>query len=331
MIIKKTPAILTLVFGGLVSLRAQQASIQQLENIQQTRQQQSLLPAASTATVTNAPELYPGENLDVGPQRILRLNPSPKYFDLLFDSQVFYSDNANFSAAPNMVGSAVYVNTLQAAITPTVWQLGPGKLSSAIGFASQWYNYGNEHLSSLDFNAQTFFAGGKYTLRNWQFALSGNFTRLVNQSDYDTETYREWLPALSAQRIFQLNDTMLFAIGDQLDYHFTQVPVLFDGRSDINDRLDDTVYLTFSWQITHHLIAQPFYRFQYSYYPNNTLTNGDRNDFLHTFGLTVIYYVNDKFSVRTFINYNRKQTDDPLTPEYHEFEGGLGAALEFKF
>jgi hypothetical protein len=330
MTLKKTPAILTLVFGGLVSVRAQQASIQQLQNIQQSRLQESLLPASAVA-ITNAPELYPGENVDVGPQRILRLNPSPKYFDLLFDSQAFYSDNANFSAAPNMVGSMVYVNTLQASITPTVWNLGPGKLSSAIGFASQWYNYGNEHLSALDFDAQTFFAGGKYTIRNWQFTLSGNFTRLVNQVDYDTETYREWLPAASAQRVFQITDNLLFAIGNQVDYHFTQVPAVFGGRTDLNDRLDETVYLTFSWQITHHLIAQPFYRFQYSYYPNNTLSTGSRNDYLHTFGVTLLYYFNDKLSARTFINYNRKQTDDPLTPGYHEFEGGIGGALEFKF
>ena len=29
---------------------------------------------------TNAPELYTGENVDVGPQRILRLNPAPGLF-----------------------------------------------------------------------------------------------------------------------------------------------------------------------------------------------------------------------------------------------------------
>jgi len=124
---------------------------------------------------------------------------------------------------------------------------------------------------------------------------------------------------------------MLFAIGDQVDYHFTQVPAVFDSRTDLNNRFDNTVYLTFSWQITRHLVAQPFYRFQYSYYPINTLMNGDRNDYLNTVGLTLLYYFNDKLSVRTFINYNRKQTDDQLTPEYHEFEGGIGGALEFKF
>jgi hypothetical protein len=36
-------------------------------------------------------------------------------------------------------------------------------------------------------------------------------------------------------------------------------------------------------------------------------------------------------SLRVFFNYNRKQSDDPLTPAYHEYDGGLGASLDFKF
>ncbi len=326
----RTPAVLTLVFGSVVSLRAQQSAIQQLQNIQQSQQQQTLLPSTFSAG-TNAPELYKGENRDVGPQRILRLNPRPDYFDVLFDSQVFYTDNANYSQAPYMVGSTVYVNTAQAAFAPPAWNLGPGKLSLAAGLASQWYNYGNENLTSLDFDAQTVFTDGKYTLGNWQFNLGASYTRLVNQSDYGHETYREFLPEIGAQRVFPINDKMLFAVGDQLEYHFTKVPSEFESRPDINDRLDDTLYLTFSWQITHGLILQPYYRFQYSHYQRNTLLDGDRNDFLHTFGVTLVYYFNQDVSLRTFLNYNRKQTDDPLTPEYHEFEGGIGAALEFKF
>jgi predicted porin len=330
MTFNRTPAVLTLIFGSVVSLRAQQSAIQQLQNIQQAQQQKNLLPAALSAG-TNAPELYTGENLDVGPQRILRLNPRPNYFDVLFDSQVFYSDNANYSQAPFMVGSTVYVNTAQAAFAPPAWNLGPGKFSLAAGLASQWYNYGNEDLTSLDFDAQTVFTDGKYTLGNWQFNLGASYTRLVNQSDYGHETYREFLPEIGAQRVFPINDNLLFAVGDQLEYHFTKVPTEITGRPDINDRLDDTLYLTLSWQIVHNLILQPYYRFQYSHYQRNTLQDGDRNDFLHTFGVTLVYYFNKDISMRTFLNYNRKQTDDPLTPQYHEFEGGIGAALEFKF
>jgi hypothetical protein len=315
---------------GVFSLHAQPAAVQQLQNSQQAQQQQQILPTALTVG-TNAPELYQGENLDVGPQRILRLKPHQTYFDAVADSEVFYTDNANFAQNPNMIGSAVFVNTIQAAFAPPPVKFGPGKFAPTAGFASQWYNYGNSKISSLDFQAQTLFVGGKYTLGNWQIGGGANYTRLVNQSSYD-QTYSEFMPNFSVQRVFPIGDKMLLAVGDQIDYHFTQVPTMAGSvLADINDRFDDTVNLTFSWELTRRLILQPYYRFQYSNYKNNTLQTSDRNDYLHTFGVTVAYYFNKNLSLRTFFNYSRKQSDDPNTPAYHEYDGGLGASLDFKF
>ena len=131
--------------------------------------------------------MYPGENLDVGPQNILRLTPRPNYFDVLFDSQVFYSDNANFAQGEAMIHSAVFVNTAQAAITPPEFNLGPGKFAVAVGYISQWYNYQNDRMHSLDFTAQTVFISARYTLDNWQFSLGGNYTRLLDQADLRTD------------------------------------------------------------------------------------------------------------------------------------------------
>src|ERR1700675_3476668 len=78
-----------------ISSRAQPTTIQQLQNNQLNAQQQMPLPGLRVGT--NAPELYPGENADVGPQRILRLNPRPNYFDAFLDSQVYYSDNPTYA------------------------------------------------------------------------------------------------------------------------------------------------------------------------------------------------------------------------------------------
>lgn len=328
MTINRTLAVLSLILSCAVSARAQPAAVQQLQNDQMARQLQAPLPGLLTGT--NAPELYKGENEDIGPQRILRLNPSPKYFDVLFDSQFFYTDNANFAQNPNMIPSGVFVNTLQAAFTSPAMKLGPGKFSASAGFASQWYNYENNQMSSFDFEAQTFFVGAKYNLGNWQFGAGGNYTRLLNQANYN-QTYTEWLPTLGVQRVFPIGDKMLFAVGDQIDYHFTDVPALPGSRTDINDRFDDTVSLTFSWQLTSHLILQPFYRFQYSSYHYDTLMTSDRNDCMNSFGVNLFYYFNKNASLRAYFNYNRKQSDDPLTPSYHEYNGGLGGSLDLKF
>lgn len=320
--------ILSLVFTGIISLRAQPVNVQQFQNTQQAQQLQVPPPGFNAAT--NAPEIYPGENEDTGPQRILRLTPRPDYFDLFLDSQVFYSDNANFAEGAAKIGSSVFVNTFQAAFTPPDMKLGPGKFAPAFGFVSQWYNYGSQRMESLDFNAQTVFISGRYTLDNWQFGLGGNYTRLLNQGNY-AQTYLEWLPAFTVQRIFPVNDRLLFVIGNQVDYHFTSTPKTPGTSTEINNRFDDAVSLTLSWQITRNLNLQPYYRFQYSNYRYDTLQNADRNDYLNSFGFTLAYYVNKNLSIRTFLNYNIKQSDDPFTPAYHEINGGVGASLNFNF
>jgi len=279
---------------------------------------------------TNVPALYPGENADVGPQRILRLNPSPTYFDILFDSEVSFSDNANFAQKPDTISSAIFVNTVQAEFSPPAVGFGPGNIATAIGVVGQWYNYDDHRLESLDFNAQTLFIDAKYNLNQWQIFGGVNLTRLVNQGNYD-ETYREFLPSLGAQRMFQLNDRLFLTVGDLVDYHLTRVPSLGGSLTDINDRFDNIASVSLIWPATKHLIFQPYYRFQYSNYRHNTLATSDRNDYLQSFGLQAIYYFNQNINLRAFFGYNRKQSDDPFTPDYREINGGLGVSLDIRF
>lgn len=332
--IHRTLPVLILILAGIFSAHAQPVSVQQFQNTQQS--QQFPAPAAGFMRGTNAPELYEGEATDVGPQRILRLNPRPANFDVFFDSQVFYSDNANFAQGSAIIGSAVFVNTVQAAFTPPEFTLGPGRSSLAAGFIGQWYNYGNNRMTSFDFYAQTFFASWRYALKDWQFGLGLNYTRLLNQGDY-SPTYTEYLPAFTAQRLFPIGDKLLFVVGNMVDYHFTDVPATgiasntVVGSTQLNDRFDDAVSVALSWQATSHLVLQPYSRFQYSYYRYNTLQNSDRNDYLYTFGVTLAYYFTKDISLRTFFNYNIKQSDDPYTPAYHEYNGGAGATVNFSF
>jgi hypothetical protein len=329
MSIKKLSAILGVMLSGLFSLHAQPAAVQQFQNIQLSQQQQTILTNLTVGRA--APELYQGENTDVGPQRILRLNPRPLYFGVLLDSQGFYTDNANYAQDPNVIGSFVFVNTLQATVTPPALKLGDGKISATLGVASQWYNYENPRVSSLDFDAQTIYLIAQYNLGKWQFGLGADYTRLVNQPHYDTETYHEFLPLLTIQRVFPVTDNLLIALGNQADYHFSDTPATLGSRTDINDRFDDIASVTVSWQIVPHLIFQPYYRLEFSHYLYNTFATDDRNDYLQTAGVTLVYNFNSVASVRAFFTYNRKQTNDQFSPAYLEYGGGLGLSLNFKF
>lgn len=320
------------IFALLCAARAQQSAIQQFQNSQQ---QQLQMPQPELRVGTNAPELYTGENEDIGPQRILRLNQAAPvsrrtYFDALFDSQIFYSDNANYGQANSRIGSWVFMDTVQAAFLPPTMDLGPGKFAPAVGFYSQWYNYSSGRMKPLDFDAQTAFINLRYLLGNWQIALGANYTRLLNQNGYN-ETYREGLPSLTVQRVFPIGEKMAFVVGDAVDYHWTHIPQGTAARTDINDHFDNTFYATFNWQITSHFLLQPSYRFQYSDYKNDTFANGNRNDYLSCAGITLFYTFNQNISARAFFNYNTKTSDDQFTPSYDELNEGIGATLDIKF
>jgi hypothetical protein len=324
---------------GVAAVHAQPAAIQQLQNSQAQLQ----MPSLELRAGTNAPELYVGENDDIGPQRILKVKgqsavaaPRREWLDIMLDSQVFYSDNANFGSADNRIRSAVFVNTAQLAIAPTPFDLGSGKFAPAVGFSSQWYNYSSDQMSPLDFDAHTAFVNLRYFLGNWQFSLGANYTRLLSQNGYE-ETYREWLPNYTIQRVIPVNDKIAIILGNVIDYHFTHIPTPFTGyRDDLNDHFDDMAFLSVNWQLSSKFAVQPFYRFQYSLYPNDTASatlasSTQRNDYLSTVGITFLYSFNQHASVRAFCSYNTKSSDDQLTPHYDEINGGIGASLNIRF
>jgi hypothetical protein len=311
----------------VVSLHAQPAAVQQLQNTQQTQQQNAL--SSSLIPGTTAPELYPGENSDIGPQRILKMTARPTPWELYLDSQFFYTNNAKFSANPK-TGSGVFVNTAQVSYSPGPYKLGPGTFAPSAGLASQWYNYGRQSMAPLSFDAQTGFLNGKYSLgTHWQIFGGVNYTRLLDPK-YE-ETYREFLPNLGVQYVFSIRDNLILIAGDEVAYHSTYVPPVLGSSSSINNRLDETVNLALAWQLTGHLIAQPYYRFQYTYYRTNTLQTSSRTDYLQTGGLTLAYYFNKAASARVFFNYNDKKSSDAFVPNYQESDGGLGVSLDVKF
>ena len=317
-----------LLWGVALGLHAEPAAVQQLQNDQFARSLQT--SPFNLRTGTNAPQLFPGEDADVGPQQVLRLNPRKTYFEAVLDSQVYFSDNANYAQSPDAIASPVFVNAFQALFTPPAVELRQGSLSGSLGLASQWYNYGDNRLTSLDFNALTLSALGKYTLDSWQLNAGLNVMRMVDQGNYQ-ESYREAEPTLGVQRLFPITDHLTLVAADTVDYHFTEVPSLGGSPADINDRFDNTASLTLNWQITQRLLLQPFYRFQSTHYRHDTLASGERNDSLQGAGCFVTYYFNQNVSLRTFYNYSRKQSDDALTPQYHEMNGGLGLSLDVHF
>ena len=307
---------------------AQPVPVQQFNEQQQRRMIQP--PLKSPIISTNAPELYPGENEDVGPQAILSLKQRRTHFELFLDSQYLYTDN-NRLAEDDKIDTGLFINTVQFALAPTPYPLGPGQFAPRLGVRSQWYNYGIGPGSSedvLNFNAQTIFLAGQFQYNQvWQFDAGVDYTRLVDQDEYK-EFYTEFLPNVAVQRFFPLKDNLLLTLSWQGMYHITSVDPL--PRRDVNDRFDNILGATLAYQPVERLVLQPFYRFQFTHYPDTALGT-DRNDYFNILGVATTYYFHRMVSARMFATYTFRNTDDPFSTDYRKFDAGAGASLVWRF
>jgi len=321
------------------SVWAQQPNtVQRYESIQTT----PTLPQSlrlNLSTNTEAPELFPGENADVGSQRILKLIPRRKYFEIAADSQYLYTDNP-FLTQPTKAPTSLFVNTIQAAFAPDPYFIGKDQFAPSVGFRSQWFNYdlldgAGDGLNSLDFNAQTAFINARYQKGLWQYFLGFEFIRLVDQPGYH-EAYREYTPTIGVQRFVPITDNLIFAAGLQLSYHLTQLPEQNLPKLDVNDRYDGIINLSLNYEAVPKLFLQPYYRFQYTFYPNfadlpSPAPSNKRNDVINTFGTAVVYYFNQNVAVRLFASYEMKASSFSTVYNYHKLDAGGGLSLNFRF
>lgn len=305
------------------------AAIQQQEQIRRFEEQKR--PLLTLEGEETAPELYPGENEDVGPQRILRVQPRRKQIEAAVDSQYFYS--SNILLTEDASGSALFVNTAHLAWAPDPFELGENLLVPRLGFRHQWYNYGldghDNQFEDFDFAAQTLFAESVYRFADkWQAIISLDATRLLDQDHYH-EFYKELVPGWGLQRLFPITDRQMFVLGYRGYYHFSEVDP--PSASTANDRHDQILSALYSLELMPRLYLQPFYRFQYTGYTGD-LGGRSRNDYLQSVGLTLGYWFNRWSGIRTFVSYDHKESDDyPATPDYRKLDAGGGVSLILRF
>lgn len=303
-------------------------AIPQVDENRRFREQQSLM---STETSLRAPELYAGEDEDVGPQRILKFKPTRTYVEAIADSQFFYSDNT-FLTEDQKVSTAIAVNTIQLALAPTPYELSSGAFAPVLGFRSQWYHYGLDggggNLDRLNFNAQTVLGGAHFIFKQkWRASLTFDYTRLLDQHSYH-EFYEEYVPAIGLQRTFPINERMAFAAEWRTAYHFTDVDPA--PRADINDRLDSSLTFSLTTMIIQKLVLTEYYQLTHYYYPR-TSRNESQNDYLSTIGISLAYYFDPRVFVRIFANADFKQSNRSTAQEYEKLDAGLNLTLNFRF
>jgi len=331
---------------GVASAQIPNAS-QQVDSAQQRRQLES---AFSFLGGTNAvPEFYEGETGDVGPQSVLQFKPRRTYIEASADEQYFFTDNV-FLADQGRQHADVLVSTVQAALAPTPYEFAGGLLSPRAGYQHQWFNYGLANsdtvkiypsfnfvsLDMFDFNVSTFFGDVAWQRQNWTFTLGGDYRRLLDSGNY-AEFYHEYVPRWSIRRDFSMNDSFAFSIAYEGDYRMTgTTPPFFANTvppnnppvypNTFNDRTDQSLLLVANWRLCSHAVLQPFYRLQFAHY-----TRINRDDLIHSFGLTLYCPITKQIAIRTFVSYDIANTDGFYAQDYQSLNAGGGLNLTVRF
>ncbi|MDB6018306.1 MAG: hypothetical protein JWR19_2795 [Pedosphaera sp.] len=278
-----------------------------------------------------APEIFPGESQDVGPQSVLKIKPRRQWVDATADSQYFYSDNA-FLAHDNPQRSGLLASTVQIALAPTPYQLGSGLSAPRLGFRQQWFNFfeyqsHSPSFDTADFNVQTIFIDERWQHEQWFIGAGLDYTRLLTASTYD-QFYSEFVPRWEAQRIVPLCPQSALAFSYEGFYHFTDASgsLFLQPQNSFDDRLDQVIQVSLNFNPCSHVVVQPYYRFKYTHFTSNV----DRNDDLHSVGLGLYCFFNQRLSARAFVNYDRRNSTDTLA-EYRQFNAGGGLNFTLRF
>ncbi len=160
---------------------------------------------------------------------------------------------------------------------------------------------------------------------HWLASVGVDYNRLLSHEDGWHEFYTELLPSWSLERQIPLGEKHALSIAYIGAAHFTHTDPA--PSTNIQDRFDSILAVTWSWPLAPTLVLQPFYRFQHTHYWENS----DRNDVFHTLGASLTWAFNDWASVRVFTSWEKRDSNDELIQDYQEFDtgGGLSIALRF--
>lgn len=321
-------------------------AVGQATTTQQQRETEKVL--RDLAPGDSLPSLYSEEDADVGPQAVLR-KKKVTWFRGSADAQVFYTDNMLYQNGDEQ-GAGVAVATLEAALTtpPCITRL--ASYRAEVGYRHESFGYaGHDNISGrldaedFDFDASTAFADVLAQTKHYQFRAGFDYTRLLGfeplrRDDFD-EFYTEYVPRWSVQRNFRVCDKSMFSLAYLGSYHFTDEdprvifsatppsPILVKAAfpSDRSERWEHTLLAAYTMALPHHLVAQPYYRYQFTDFVNDADSVQ-----LHTVGLGVGWIPCANFAVRGFFGYNWQRSDNRAA-EYEQLNAGGGVNVTLRF
>jgi hypothetical protein len=280
-----------------------------------------------------APELFPGEMEDVGPQFLVAREQQAaaerRLFEAYFDTQLFYTSNALLTEKGNQ-DTSVMVLTLQAQFNLPQFELFGGTVSPRVGYRHQWWMYSlddtSNQLNNFDFAVGTLFLGMQHNFDDrWVASAWLDYNRYLAHEDGWNEFYTEVVPNWSVEHVIPIGEKAQITLGYYGAYHFTHTdpqPV-----NHINDRLDTALGFIYTRELFTNFFLQTGYRWQWSHYTENS----DRNDIYHNANLALVYMFNEWASIRTFVNYENRNSTDDTVADYGKWDSGGGVTFSARF
>jgi hypothetical protein len=310
------------------------SQVGELEQVQRVNELER--PQGPQSSVDSVPPLYPGEEQDSGRQLLLETAPRPHWdwVNINLDTQYFYTSNA-LLANTGRKPTGLLVSTAAAMLAAPPIVVPYGNLFTRLGYQYQWFNFGlggpGQHLNDIDFDAATVSLEAEYDLAHqWSIFGSLDYTRLLSEGNDLDEFYKELVPTVGVEKIYQFRTNAQLSVAYSGNYRFTdEVPFPSQGRG-ANNRTDQALSFVLNWQVAPKVIIRPFYRFQYSYYPD-FFAGSHRNDLLNTLGVSANYCFNSWSSMRLFLTYDFFNSDASTVPNYRKLDVGGGLSVGLKF
>ncbi len=309
---------------------------QALAQVEQTQQVQRIRELAPGQVSPEDPALYPGEEEDTGEQLLLQTAPPHgwQWINLSLDSQYLHTSNA-YLTTQNKTGAGLLISTIDGEVDAPALNLPFGPLYGRAGYQYQWFNYGlggpGGKVGDLDFDAATTYIEGACQLPgDWYVTGNLSYTRLLTDGSGYHEFYKELVPTLRVEKSVQLRANVEASVEYAGNYRVTDEPAFPNLGRSCNNRTDQSLEFAVTWQFAKRMDLRPFYSFQYSYYPSY-YDGQSRNDYLHTLGVYVDYYVNSWSSIRVYVSYDAFKSSAASVQDYRKLDAGGGISAAFKF
>jgi hypothetical protein len=314
-----------------------------------------------------APETYPGESADMGPQMLLKKKKQPPLFEASTDTSILWTNNARFANwADRGDQTAIFNEFASFALAPQAVEIGPGKLSLRTGYSHVFsvYDLNNRKrsggLNDLNFQVSTFFAGARYNFaENWNASFRVDYTRILGRRSVTIGNPEKWRnqrlfgpmsywpesvvnisPSWSLERGIALGEKVGLSLGYSGAYHFTEMdspmspPADRRNRGNLLDRLETAFSANLSWAVSETISVNPGLRVAHGLF-TRTQSVSDRGERRRTVtaspSLILLWAPKPFLSTRLGVSADFFRSNDPDQPSYNKVDLSTGVSLNFKF